>query len=246
MGSGGLAFDANDGFSAARGNQKTVFVGTGTQIAALGVTYVGQRAYSTDTSAGFVIDNGYVRNAANNAWNIAFSPNAVLIESAELNSVTAVGNDTATSVTTAENRYYAYFTLPSTEFFYIITGIEWKNGTTIAGITSSGVDAVNASPPTLASTPLLACARDLTNAGAGIQRISDVSSSIIRAGTIIGVWIACDNATQDYREDTAAPSITHHKATTADQSIPNASENTAFAAANTTQKYIKVYYRGYE
>lgn len=78
MGSDGLQWDAEDGFTSARGNQKTRFVGTGAQIAALGTTYAGMKVFCTSTGSGFTADNGYVRNSANSAWihvegNVAFT-----------------------------------------------------------------------------------------------------------------------------------------------------------------------------
>lgn len=69
MGSGGTDYEIGDVISAARLNQKSTFVGTGAQIAALGTTYVGQKAYCITTGSGFQADREYVRNAANTAWN---------------------------------------------------------------------------------------------------------------------------------------------------------------------------------
>lgn len=67
MGSAGLQFDAEDGVSSARLNQKTLFVGTGAQISGA-TTYAGMLAYCTSTGSGFVADVCYERNAANTAW----------------------------------------------------------------------------------------------------------------------------------------------------------------------------------
>lgn len=51
-------------------NQKTNFIGTGAQIAALGTTYAGQLAFCTSTGSGFIADKSYRRNTANDAWNL--------------------------------------------------------------------------------------------------------------------------------------------------------------------------------
>src|SRR3990167_10590366 len=112
MGSAGLEFDPVDSYSAARLNQKTVFVGTGTQINALSTTYPGQLSFATSATAGFTADTLYERNAANNAWNaIEYS------ETAELN--TTPVTDDANFDAVAGTRYYAFFTLPTTEKLYI-------------------------------------------------------------------------------------------------------------------------------
>ena len=69
MGSAGLEWDANDQPEEARLNQKTNFVGTGAQIAAIGTTYAGMVAYCTSSGSGFTADTLYVRDAADSAWN---------------------------------------------------------------------------------------------------------------------------------------------------------------------------------
>jgi len=248
LGSGGLQYDANDGFSAARGNQKSTFVGTGTQIAALGVTYAGQRAYSTDTSASFTINVGYIRNAANNAWEIEFDPSGVLIESAEISTTPTTDNADFTPGAGGQfDRYYEYHTLPTTEKFYIIMGIEWKNGATVNGNVVSGVDIVDSNPPTINHTLLAGLGQQLAQSGvSAIQRTSVISSTLIRGGTILGMWFSTDSTTSTFRHNTAATSKVHSKALAATQVAPSATENTAFVAANTNQVYLKLYYRGYE
>ena len=54
--------------SAALENQKSNTIGTGTQLAALTTTYPNQLVTSSDTSAGFIANTLYMRNAANNGW----------------------------------------------------------------------------------------------------------------------------------------------------------------------------------
>src|SRR3990167_9626886 len=113
MGSGGGIFDPVDSFSAARLNQKSTFVGTGTAIAALATTYAGMLAYSTDTSGASTIDTLYVRNAANDAWVTVATYSGAVTETAEAN--TTPVTDGANFDAVAGVRYYAFFTLPSTE-----------------------------------------------------------------------------------------------------------------------------------
>lgn len=237
MGSGGTEWEATDSYSAARLNQKTVFVGTGTQIDALSTTYPGQLAYATTTSGTKTADTLYVRNAANNAWTtILFQ------ESAEAN--TTPVTDGADFTVTAGVRYYAFFTLPSTEHFYIITGIEWKNGATVSGNITSGIDVVDADPPTLAAVPLVANSSELAASGASsIQRNSRISSQPIRSGTICGAWVSCSSGTHTLREQTGLGSQNQTKAT-AYSASPGTQDTTAWATA-TARKYLKIYYRGY-
>lgn len=68
MGSGGTQWEVADVVSASRMNQKTLFVGTGAQIAALGTTYAGQMAMCTETAGSFLKDSMYFRTAANGFW----------------------------------------------------------------------------------------------------------------------------------------------------------------------------------
>src|SRR3990167_133266 len=147
MGSGGGIFDPVDSFSAVRLNQKSTFVGTGAAIAAISTTYAGMLAYCTSTGSGFTIDTLYERNAANDAWAAMSTFTGAVTEQAEANTTPVTDNANFDAV--AGVRYYAFFTLPSTEKLYYITGIEWKNGTTVAGNIQAGVDVVNANPPTL-------------------------------------------------------------------------------------------------
>jgi len=243
MGSAGLQWDANDGFSVVRGNQKTTFVGTGAQINALSTTYAGQQAYCTSTGSGFTIDNVYERNAANNTWALISTYSNPITETAESNTTPITDNADFTAV--AGNRYYAYHTLPTTEKFYIITGIEWKNGATVNGNVISGIDRIDANPPTIDNTPLLALGQQVAQAGtSAVQRVSIVSSSLIRGGTIIGAWVSCSSGTATLREQTGLSSQKQYKAT-AYNATPDFAENTVFAAAVTVRKYVKIYYRGY-
>jgi len=237
MGSAGLEFDPVDSYSAARLNQKTTFVGTGTQIAALATTYAGQLAFATSTTGGFNIDTLYERNSANSAWAAI-----VYNEIAEAN--TTPVTDGADFVHVSGTRYYAFFTLPTTEKHYIITGIEWKNGATVSGNMICGIDLVDADPPTLASVPLVANGpvRGQTPINS-IQRESRISSKLIRGGTILGAWVMGDDSVGTLREQTGLGSQNQSKAVGFSNGPP--SNNVTAWATATARKYVKVYYRGY-
>jgi len=242
MGSAGLEFDPVDSYSSARLNQKTTFVGTGTQIAALATTYPGQLAYATSTTGGFTIDTLSVRNVANTAWVLIATFTGSVTETSEANTTPVTDGADFTAV--AGTRYYAFFTLPSTEKFYLITGIEWKNGATVSGNIQAGVGVIDANPPTLASTPQIALGMEIAQAGASvIQRVSFVSSELIRAGTICGAYVSCSSGTATLREQTGLGSQNQSKATAYSASPPT-SDNTAWTTA-TARKYLKIYFRGY-
>lgn len=241
MGSGGGIWDAADAPSAARLNQKSTFVGIGTQIAALATTYAGQFAYATSTTGGFTIDVLYVRNAANTAWvNLSFT------EVAEAN--TTPVTDGADFTVVAGTRYYAFFTLPTTEKLYIITGMEWKNTTSAqSGNITCGVDIVDANPPTITSVPLLANSQEVAQAAPGgsptVQRVSIISSRAIRGGTICGAWVSCSSGTAKLREQTGLGSQNQSKATAYTVAPPT--NDTTTWTATTARKYLKIYFVGY-
>lgn len=64
----GLEYGSADVLTPARLNQKTRFIGTGAQIAAIGTTYPGMAAFCTSTGSGFTVNTEYVRNNANDGW----------------------------------------------------------------------------------------------------------------------------------------------------------------------------------
>ena len=241
MGSAGLQWDATDNPEAARLNQKTNFIGTGAQIAALGTTYAGQSAFCTSTGSGFTVDNKYIRNSANSAWILEKLITDTISESTEGN--TTPVTDTGELNPTAGNRYYAFFTLPTTDPLYQITGIEWKNGTAVAGNVIAGIDLVDADPPTNNHTPLVTLVTEVAQTGtSAVQRNSDVATNTIRGGTILGAWISFSSASATYRYATGS-SQNQQKATAYDNT-PLSAEATAWTAS-TNRAYIKVYYRSF-
>lgn len=95
------------------------FVGTGEQIANLANIYGGQYVYCTVSGNGFSSDRVYVRDSLNTLW----YPGIKKVAEANTTPI----SDNGSFALVADHRYYAYFTLPSTEKLYYITGIEWKN-----------------------------------------------------------------------------------------------------------------------
>ena len=240
MGSAGLEWDATDQPEKARLNQKTTFVGTGAQISGLSTTYPGQIAFCTSTGSGFTADHVYQRDSANSTWfDYALGGIAVTSES---NSTPVT--DGADFTVSAGHRYYAFITLPTTYPLYFITGIEWKNGATVAGTVMCGIDIIDADPPTLASTPLQALGMEVTQTGTSVvQRNSNIMNGVFPGGSVVGAWISLSNGTAKVREQTGLGSQNQQKAT-AYSSAPGTNETTAWTTA-TARKYIKLYYKGY-
>jgi len=239
MGTGGGLFNANDTIGAARLNTKSCTIDTGANLTALGTTYAGQLAYATTTDGVFTIDGLYERNTANNAWVLVrqFDGNT-LTESAEQNTTPVADNADFTMVVNI--KYYAFFTLPTTEKFYHFTGMEWKNGASISGTITSGIDVVNANPPTINSTQMLGLGIKTTPSGINsIQRTSIVSSNPVRGGTICGAWIRGDTSPV-VREQTGLGSQNQTKSDVEDGLF----DDSAFSST-TARKYIKVYFVGY-
>ena len=102
---------------------------------------------------------------------------------------------------------------------------------------------VDADPPTLATTPLVANCLVGQAGTSVVQRNSMISSKLIRAGTILGAWVSCSSGTATLREQTGLGSQNQSKATSYDAS-PETNDTTAWTAT-TARKYLKIYYRGY-
>ena len=218
-----------------------MFVGTGAEISAI-TTYPGQEAFCTSTGSGFTVDTYYIRNAANTAWITSTSIDTVMTETSELSSTPVTDN--ADFTVTAGNRYYAFLTMPSDYLLYEITAIEWKNGATIAGSVTAGVDIVDADPPTNAHTPLAALCTKVNQGTINVvNKNSFISPCMVRAGTILGIWVSCSSGSAVLREQTGLGSQNQYKATSY-TNTPSAAEATAWSTA-TARKYLKLYYRGY-
>ena len=242
MGTGGGLFDGGDVIGAARLNQKSTFVGTGGDINTLATTYAGMSAYCTSTGSGFTVDHLYIRNTANAAWIDVVNCAVSVSETAEANQNQA--GDTAETTAVAGRRYYAFFTVPSSENYYLITKIEWKNGATVAGNVLCGVDVVNANPPTIGHCGTIAWGRPVVQTPiSSLQSTSDISSAFIRKGTIIGVWIKFTSASATFRQLTGAGSQNQQRADP-NTNFTQMDEDVAWSTA-TTRQYITVYYRGY-
>ena len=112
------------------------------------------------------------------------------------------------------------------------------------GNVTAGVDLVDADPPTIASTPLMANSIEVTQTGTSvIQRVSQISSKPIRGGSVCGGWVWLSSGTATLREQTGLGSQNQSKAT-AYSLAPGSNDSTAWTAT-TARKYLKMHYRGY-
>jgi hypothetical protein len=135
---------------------------------------------------------------------------------------------------------FAFFTLPTTSQWYVVTGIEWLNKATVNGNVWCGVSQVNASPPTLAETVNVATGAPVAQTGASAaQRNSVISSKLVPGGAVLGAWFVSDSATGTFG-NTAVTSANNRKAIAAGS--PTLADNTAWTAS-TAQYYVKCYYR---
>lgn len=157
-------------------------------------------------------------------------------------STTPVADNSENAATLANTRCYAYATVPSDHRNYIITGIEWKNGSAVAGNVTAGVDIVEANPPVLAATPMVALSQQIAQAGTNaVQRVSIISSRLIPAGSIIGGWFYTDGAGKFRRLD-GQSSGNYRKGVAYTVAAP--SQDATAWTGTTNREYVKIYLRG--
>ena len=141
--------------------------------------------------------------------------------------------------------FHVHFTLPTTEKFYIITGIEWKNGVTVAGNIMVGGSLVDANPPVAAQEILVALGAEIAQSGASvIQRNSKITSYPIRGGSTLSAWVHTSAGTATILFKSDSSSVVREK-TIAYTATPPIQDITAWDVSTTSEMYLKVYYRGY-
>ena len=140
-------------------------------------------------------------------------------------------------------KYYHFFTLPTDYPFYIITQIQWQNGTVVNGNVMSGVDWINANPPS--SNPVVNVALGVETAQAGADQSYQTSPRIIShkipGGAILGAWIMSSSASGKFRYSTQG-SQNQYKTYTYTTTMP-LGDSIAFAAT-TARYWVKPYYKG--
>ena len=182
-------------------NQKTLYVGTGTQLEALSTTYAGMYAYVTTAGGTKVADTLYQRNAGNTAW-VAWSivgKQDFPISAVAMWARSTSGSSELTKTETATNKinYYTLdFDATSAEYcqFQWSAVRNYNNGTvkftpywtaasgsgtviwTMAGVALSNDDALDTAVGTLqSSTDTLLTALDV--------HVGPQSAAITIAGT---------------------------------------------------------------
>ena len=169
--------------------------------------------------------------------------NETVPESAEQSS-TPVADDTEHATGTIA-RYYSYFTFPTTEKFYYITGIEWKNGLTAAGNCIVGADIVSAIPPVNDEMVTVAySAEQSVGSVSSIKRNNAVTSLPIRGGTIVGLWIHYENSTHSLRAISISSRNQRRSFAYPTNAVIQLNIDTDWST-HTFESYLKVYFRGY-
>ena len=143
-------------------------------------------------------------------------------------------------------KYFFLYQMPSTLGYshYKITGIEWMNGSLVAGNIQCGVLLIDAIPPVGYSNPHICMAAITAQGDANqIQRCSLISPNIIPAGQEIGVYLQNDSAGGRLKYLNAEGNSNYHK-TTAYAVQPAFVSNTAWNAPNNIKIYCKIYYIG--
>lgn len=227
----GLVYATDDNFLTTKANRKMLLVGNGTQLGSLTTTYSGQLIFCTTTTSTFPANKLRARLMGNTAWN------SIVTESSEYS--TTYNTDEATANIGNARQYMLPFTLPSTEKFYVFTGISWKNGSTVNGTVISGVLLRSSN-----STPYVAIAQEVTQTGTDTtQRVSNIRSRAVRGGTECYVWMQSSSATSEFRTESATDVCQNRNTFTYDGTPPT-SDNSAITAFNLVPLFV-AHYRGY-
>lgn len=158
----------------------------------------------------------------------------------ETNTTPVAGaNDT---VLGASNTYYTIVTMPTTAPAYIITGLEVLNGTVVNGSFVCNVNTIDANPPSVAKTTLLALSAWTAQSGASaVQRVSQLTQyGLLLSGQTVALGVASSSATGRYGTTTVG-SVNNFRAIAAAASQGTGS--TTAWQAGTEEPYIKMYYK---
>lgn len=158
---------------------------------------------------------------------------------AEENS-TPVTDDSDVTTGTA-NTYFVFLTMPSTYKFYLITGIEHKNGTTVTGNVKGTVSLIDVNPPVLNNKIQVAWGTIAQSGASSIQRNSAIGSTLIPGGSIVAIGLSTSQGTAQLRFQTGLGSQNQQAAV--QSLLSSLAESTLWATA-TQRVYAKLYYKG--
>lgn len=132
--------------------------------------------------------------------------------------------------------------LPITYDQYLITGLEWKNGTVVGGNTQAAAVMLDADPPVNNLVRVVAFSDSEAQAGINsVQRASTIRSMVVPGGCKITGMVNTDSAVGRYRR-LAGANVNAFKNWTFDN-FNQLVEHSAWQA-NATRMYLKIYFRG--
>lgn len=234
-----LQFTTDDSDFTAKMNRKTTFVGTGTQINSIVNPYPGQWAFCTSTGSGFIINRIYQRNTANTSWILIRELDGGIEVSAEQNAAGVADLDD--TVLNNQRMYWAW-TMPSTEDFYIITGLEWI--CSVIGGGGNVVAGVDICVPNTGASMTAAITREKVVAVA-TQRSSDIASDFIPAGTACASWLSA-SSTPKFRSRIGGGSFEKSIGYTVAPTLEdNSTWNASTGEDGTQHIYVKTYFKGF-
>lgn len=133
-------------------------------------------------------------------------------------------------------------TLPATHPFYVITAIEWKNGTVVDGNIIPAAYQIDTDPPAnIEKLSLAEFAKTAQSGTSAVQKINALSSKIVAAGTVILIGVIADSGTGRLRFKGAEPN--ENSDFLLDNSIKAPVFNSAVWISTTNRMYVKLYFK---
>jgi len=159
-------------------------------------------------------------------------------------SSTPITDDTQVGGNNNFRHYSEVITFPTTEEFYIITGIEWKNGLTVAGNVLCGVDYVDTIPAVSVNVIAVAITSSIAQSGvSSIQRNSVIRNyQLIPGGAKVSAWINMSSSSGLVRRRTRTSG--NVRKTETFTTTPAVIDTGAWTAS-VIDMYLKIYFKGY-
>lgn len=164
-------------------------------------------------------------------------------ESAEQSSTPNAGDSAGSTINNI--RWYGNrITLPTTEAFYIITAVEWKNGDTVSGTVVAGVDIVDADTPVQDETQTVAVSDQITQSGTNaVQKTSNITTfQVLPAGAKVMGWVNVSDAAAKIMFEVLTAGNTYKTET--HTATPKLHNNDVWVS-HASKSYLKIYFKGY-